>query len=76
MIPYPIPSITCSGLFYFICSLWWRYSSSKDKEANPVDIESVTTYTELKVPLRVFLSNDPVPFAIPNPPSKGPWTNP
>ena len=39
-------------------------------------MEPVIVDTELKVPTKVFLSNEPAPWAIPLPPSNGPFTNP
>ncbi len=43
---------------------------------NPPETAPVILLTEFNAPAIVFLIKDPAPFMIPNPPSKGPFTNP
>lgn len=45
-------------------------------EENPEPTASVIVCTELNAPSIVFFTNDPVPLAIPTPPSIGPLINP
>ena len=52
------------------------YLSSKHKVAIPVPTAPVILETELKAPYSVLVTKLEAPFMIPNPPSKGPLTNP
>lgn len=45
---------------------------TKARVEKPEASESVILYTELNVPLIVFLIREPVPRITPNPPSNGP----
>lgn len=42
----------------------------------PLDSDPVILLTELNAPAMVFLINEEAPYMIPNPPSRGPLTNP
>jgi hypothetical protein len=64
------------GFLERIFSLSYKYSSSIHSAEIPLDIEPVILLTELKAPAIVFLSKEPAPYAIPNPPSKGPLAKP
>lgn len=70
--PYPTFFAFLAFLYYLLII----YSSSKDKWANPEPKDPVILSTEFKLPAKVFFNNDPAPFNTPNPPSKGPFTNP
>ena len=42
----------------------------------PLDSEPVILLTELNAPAIVFFNREPAPWAIPKPPSKGPFAKP
>lgn len=69
------PSPTCSVLSFLIFYLFFSNYSSSTSAVNPFPSDPVKDSTVFIAPWKVFFTNDLVPFAIPFPIPKGPFSN-